>query len=40
MASLAAWRKSRISETRKWMAGARLLIAKDDIKQKAVDHTV
>lgn len=40
MASLAAWKKSRTSETRKWMAGARFLITKDDIKQKDVDHTV
>lgn len=40
MASPAAWRKTRTSETRKWVSGARFLIARNDIKQKDVNHTV
>lgn len=36
----AAWRSSKTSETRKWVASVRFLIAKDDIKQKDVNHMV
>lgn len=39
-ASSAAWRRSRTSETRKSVAGVRFLIAKDDIKQKYVNHMI
>lgn len=39
-ASPAAWGRNRTSETKKWVAGVRFLIAKDDKKQKDVNHMV